>query len=638
MLRSRPVVLLASTALLAAGLAFSAAAADNALLVPPRPRAPLLAGPDLEESSSRDVPTLRRAILAENELAAAESFLRDVAAQEAVKAEDHSAYFQVFARATELVDLKGVIDEMSSVHSIRQSLSRRTGCAFCLDGAAFPAWARRNIPGIGDAKLSSLGKVLWNWDQLTHAQKAWVEAQKKKAAWPKLDFSARHAVLRAWALAERDAMMKLSPADAEAGEAYASRAYEASQVLGSHEMSDLWKRVGIVEQAFQSLAEARARVAMGSDPRQKELLAQALAASTPEARLSALARIFENYGERPAALLTAAPPRADQKFDADSRKLVGAMLKTAMLKETEGTFAGADLKEFYARVPLDVVFSTTSMSAYGWYEHGGDALYFNERYIEDYLKTRGASVESLKRDPAMLQHLARVFAPTFVHEVQHHRQDVWARENKIPRLYHQGDEVEAFQIGALFMMQKLGADKKFEAWAEKEAAVSSFVGAKLAQARRMEEEGPEYFERIIPNTHYPEILSNEATAWCHILWHNSVSGSIETELSRRGRLSAAARKKLERSAPALKKSYPTAEAFRADLMRSSTETLDSYLQGAKAAAANSAKHYNQLRARQEAVAATTRERYNALMPREGMRTETGIDAPLSPLGPDQEDR
>ena len=257
------------------------------------------------------------------------------------------------------------------------------------------------------------------------------------------------------------------------------------------------------------------------------------------------------------------------------------MLKTALLKETEGTFAGDDLKKFYAKTPLEVTFTTTSMSALGWYHHGGDTLYFNERYVEEYVKTQGASIESLKRDPALLQNLARIFASTFVHEAQHHRQDVWARENKMPRLYHQGDEVEAFQADALFMMQKLRVDKKFAAWAAEEAKTSSLVAGDLSYARHMELEGPEYFDRKIPNTHYPETFSKEGAAWCHILWHNSTAAPIEAELRRRELMPAAARSKLEAAAPALKSDYSSQAAFRADLMKASAATLNEFLTEAK---------------------------------------------------------
>ncbi|MEK7382492.1 MAG: hypothetical protein AAB262_04315, partial [Elusimicrobiota bacterium] len=286
MLRSRPAVLLTSAALLAALLACTAAADDaDALSVPVQRGSSLLSsGPDLENPSTTDLRVLRARIVLGNELPAAKSFLGDVRAQETVKAADASAYLEVFARATELVDLERVLDGESTVHSIRQSLSQRPGCAFCLDGVAFPAWARRNIPGIGEAKLKSLGLVLWNWDDLSDVQQAWGKTRKKQAAWPALAFPARHEEMRAWALAERDRLMKASPADAEAASAFGGRAYVLSEVLSSHEMSGLWKRSGEIRQSFQSLAEARARVAMGSDPRQKALLAQAMAAATPEAR------------------------------------------------------------------------------------------------------------------------------------------------------------------------------------------------------------------------------------------------------------------------------------------------------------------------------------------------------------------
>jgi hypothetical protein len=638
MVPSRRAFSLTAAALLAASLAFPAAAAgpdDVSVSVPPAQSIHPY-GADLDKPSTTDPQILWRKLITENDLPTAESFLADVRAQEAVKADFPLVYIRVFARASELVDLKGVLGGDSSVHSIRQSLNVRTGCAFCLDGVAFPAWARKNMPEVGEPKLDSLDMVLWNWDKLTKTQRSWVVAKKKDAAWPKLRFPERHAVMRDWALSERETLLKLNPSDAGAAKAYYARAYEVSQVLSSHEMSGVWERSEQITQAAQSLAEARVRIAMNNDPRQKALLLQAINAPTPEARLTALAKIFENYGEKPAGLLAAAPPRTDQTFDADSRKLVSEMLKTALLKETEGTFAGEDLKKFYAKTPLEVTFTTTSMSAIGWYHHGSDTLFFNERYVEEYVKIHGASIESLKRDPALLQNLARIFASTFVHEAQHHRQDVWARENKMPRLYHQGDEVESFQTESLFIMQKLRLDKKFAAWAVEEAKTSSLVAGDLSYAKHMESEGPEYFDRKIPNTHYPETLSKEGAAWCHILWHNSVSAPIERELQRRDLLPAAARSKLEAEAPALKAEYASMAAFQADVLKASSKTLLRYVADAKEGMENAAKHYNQLRARQESVAATTMERYNILESRDGMRTERGIDTVPSPLGVDKE--
>jgi len=581
--------------------------------------------------STTNVPTLKLEIVAENALAPAEDFLADKEAQDTVKASDEPGYFLIFQRAAELADLKGVVAGSADAHSIRLSLLQRTSCSFCLDPVAFPAWITKNLGAPGQGKLAAVDEAMWIWAKLTASQKAWVAVKKKDAAWPKLGFVERHGLMRDWALAERAALLKLNPAEAAGTADFRSRAYYASQALGSHEMTKVWERSEKLNRAAQSLAAARARVAMGNDPRQKALLAQAVNAATPEARLAALAQIFENYGERPAALLAAAPPRADQTFTPDSRKLVADMLKTAMLRETEGTFAGDDLKEFYKKTPLVVTFTTTSLSALGWYEHGGNTLYFNERYVEEYVKTHGKSIENLKRDPELMQNLARIFAATFVHEAQHHRQDAWARENKVPRTYHQGDEVEAFQTDALFMMQKLRDDKRFRDWAAKESQTSSVVAGDIAMAQRMEEEGPGYFERKIPNTHYPEVLSNEGHAWCQILWHNFVEGPIGTELMRRSRLTPAARGPLESSTKPVKPSYATAEAFRVDLLTVSSKALRANLADAKTAAENAAKFYNQIRIRQEAAAAVTMDRYTKLEPRDGPRTQRaprGVPSPV----------
>lgn len=613
MSRSRNALHLLAAALLAASLASAAAA-----------------------GSITDSKELQRKLLSENDLSTAELFLADTQAQEIVKAADHWAYMALFSHAAELVDLKGVIGGDSTVHSMRQSLSQRLNCKFCLDGVAFPAWIRKNMPGVDEVKLGSLDKVLWNWNRLSRTQKSWVTANKKEAAWPKLQFKERHAVLREWALFERAALLKLNPSDAAGANTFGVRAYEISQVLSSHEMSGVWQRAEQLTEASAALAEARERLSRSNDPRQKALLLQAINAATPEARLSALAALFENYGERPAGLLAAAPPREDQKFDEDSRKLVASMLKTAMLKETEGTFAGEDLKKFYATTPLEVTFTKTEMSALGWYRHGGDTLYFNERYVEEYVKIHGASVADLKRDPVLLQNLARIFASTFVHEAEHHRQDVWRREQKMPRLSHQGDEVAAFQADSLFMMQKMRDDKKFNEWALTEAKTSGVVAGDLANARRMEEQGPAYFERYIPNTHYPERLSKEGAAWCSILWHNHLKGSIDAEHERRKGLTPKQAEALL-NGPALKENYDTEAAYVAALRLTSVKSLHEARADAQTAMENSAKHYNQLRARQEAVAATLSERYNGLSSPGASRTERGMYAVPSPVfGPDKE--
>lgn len=611
MIRSPRAIVLLATALLAAWVPLSFAA------------------------DSPDVAYLQEHILVDNDPAAAGFFLADNASQQALKASDPALYQQIFLRAAELKDLKGVLDGATEVHSIRISLLNRTVCSFCLDPVAFPAWAKKHLSYLDPSKFSDINAALWSWDSLSITQKAWIGKQKKEKAWPKLDFIARHALMRRWALGERDALLKLNPKDAAAVDGLSARARLVQEVLGSHEMTEVWNLIEQATQASSSLAEARAKIGNSADPRQKALLAEAINAASPEARLAALSRLFENAGVKSRALDEAAPPKPDQRFDAASREVVGSMLKTALLKETAGTFAGRDLQEFYGDrgVPLVVKFENTAMRALGWYDHGTDVLNFNERYVEQYVKSRGLSVEDLKRDPALLGDLARTLVGTFVHEAQHHRQDVWARDNKVPLLYHQGDEVEAFQTQAMFLMEKMDRDPKFRAFADAEGEHSKVLKTGLGRAQHMRDEGPDYFDWTVPNAHYPEILSNEGNAWCEILWHNNVAKTVEGELARRRSLPAASRAKLE-AAPPLKEDYQSNALFLKDLRLAGSGSLTALAAKARQDTERSIEFYTKLRARQEAVRRITEQRYDMLKSG-SKRTETA--GPPSPgLGADKE--
>ncbi|UPT75182.1 MAG: hypothetical protein M0D55_05590 [Elusimicrobiota bacterium] len=288
------------------------------------------------------------------------------------------------------------------------------------------------------------------------------------------------------------------------------------------------------------------------------------------------------------------------------------MLKTALLKETEGTFAGNDLKEFYATAPLTVTFTTTSLAALGWYMNGGDTLYFNERYVEGYIKSRGLSVEDVMKNPEHLGDLARTLVGTFVHEAQHHRQNFWARQNSVPNGYNQLNEIEAFQVQGLFLLEKLKNDKKFAEFAEREGAHSDVLRAGLGRAKIMEEHGPDMFEYTVPNGHYPETYSNAGGAWCRILWHNNTAKKMEDELARRATLDARERAALE-SGPQLAEYYESPADFAAALRAVSTGSLTRELARSRKEAAETPKYYNQIRERRERFARETKERHAVVM-------------------------
>jgi hypothetical protein len=589
----------------------------------------LAAAAPLSFAEDSDAAYLRKNILEEKDLFAANAFLSDSAGQEKLKASDPMLYQEVFLIAAELKDLQGLLGGASDARSIRLSLLVRQSCLFCLDPVALPAWATRHLSFITPEKIDAIEGALWNWKMLSGPQQAWVVGHGKKEAWEKMAFLDRHELIRQWALAERADLLKANPADDKVGLEVFARAQRAEEALGKHEMTEVWKRLDQARQAVSSLAAARAKAGVHSDPRQKALLDEAIGAESPEARLAALARFFDNIGERPRELLGAAPPRADQRFDAGSREIVGSMLKTALLKETAGTFAGGDLKEFYVDkgVPLEIKLMNTTKRFLGWYVTGTNTLNFNERYVEEYLKSRGRPVADLKSDPDLLGDLARTLVGTFVHEGQHHRQDVWARENKVPHLFPQAHEVEAFQVQALFLMEKMDHDPKFRAFADAEVGHSTTLREGLERARRMKEEGPDYFDWTVPNSHYPEMLSNEGHAWCNILWHNRIANTVEKELARRRSLSADEQTRLD-AGSALKEGYVTFQLFSEALPIVGSASLRDFATKAKEDAKQAPEVYAKLRTRQEAVKKVTMERFK-ILDSEGNRV--GAKGPPSPI-------
>ena len=552
-----------------------------------------------------------RGILEDNDPLAAVDFLDAQDQQDAVKASDPDLYRRLFSRATELKDLRGLLIGAVDPRSIRLGLLRRQECSFCLDSGAFSRWAGRWIPNLPKDRAAQIEEAYWNWDTLEREQREWLRGKGHEAAWGTMKFPARHQIMREWALLQCDGLLKLNPSDADALKSYRARARLAHQALGNHEMTDVWRRAELASQAIVSTNQARAKLGANPTPDQKKLLDEAANAEDPLARLAALSKLFEGLGETPRDLLEAAPPRADQRFDDKAREQLSLVLKTALLKETEGTFAGEDLKAFYARTPMSVSFAQTSMSALGWYSHGTDVLNFNERYIEEYVKSNGASVADLLKGGPLLQNLARTLSGTFVHEAQHHRQDVWSRDMRIKRQYHQGDEVEAFQTQALFLLQKLRQDPGFRAFAEGDGQRSEVLWIGLQRARRLEENGPDHFDYSVPNGHYPEILSNEAHAWCSIVWHNKIGAQVQAELQRRGALAPEAQAALA-GAPALADSYPTPSDFAAALLVSGTPSLMKYAAEREASVDEAAETYRLYSDRQKAVRRITDQRFEIL--------------------------
>lgn len=561
-------------------------------------------------AASFDADFLRRAVLRENDPVAAVAFLRDGGRQAALRNEDPALYSSVMARALELQDFSELTGGGARV--IRLAVVQRERCAFCRDASAYRAWAQSYAVG-GPRAPDEIEKALYLWLALPQFHRDRLRAEGlTQAAWSGLNFAQRHERMRAWALAERAAILASAPADAPGAQALEERVRRVDEILGNEEMATSWAHLQRVNAGVTYLAEAARRVEAANDPRQLELLATARSAPDAGARLEALGRLFDNFGPRPTGLITAAPSAGDPGFDAARRDVAFGLLRSALLDQTDGTFAGADLREFYRTHPLNVRFSPTSRAALGWYEPSDASLNFNQRYVEEFLARRGATLSDLARGGPLMGDLARELSGTFVHEAQHQRQFAWAADNGQANYYVQGNEVESFQVQALFTLQKLRTDPAFAAYAAREAERSSVLAEHLARARLLEGSGPQAFARTVPGTHYPEVLSNEAKAWCAITLHNAVGPLLQAELDRRAALPAAARAALD-SGPELGQSYPTEAEFRAALSVARTPSVRLSLQRGRELAEAAPGRWARFQARSDSILAQTMERYRAVL-------------------------
>ncbi|MBI3299611.1 MAG: hypothetical protein HYZ75_15710 [Elusimicrobia bacterium] len=524
-----------------------------------------------------------------------------------LKAEEALRHDVVFARALELKDLRGLITGgHNDVRALRLGLQGRPNCAFCQVPEKLLAWRQRFF-GKEDAVLKA---AVYDWATMPPERQAWLKDHASpEEVWRRLTYSERQEVLRGWALSEREALLKADPRTRGELGLMGARMNEMTAVLTGNESVAVWQRYAQAEQAVLRLEEARAKLKGSKDPALQAKLAEAEKAKDLDSRLSALGALFDGARIAAPGLRAQAPSRPDQAFTPESRALVAELVKTGMLAETKGTFAGAELTEFYAKVPMKVAIAPTEGSAVAWYWDG--VMSFNERHISEFVKARGKSLDDLARDQALLKELNLELVPVFVHEAVHHRQDVWAKAQGIPSNWSQHQEQEAMMAHALFVTQKAKTDKAYAKFLAAHPDSTTVRQAAMLSSR-LEQNGADWFSHSVMADHYPERLSLEGVVWCQIaLLHNAIYADVDGELKRRAALAQAERTALE-SGQALAPSYPTNGDWLAAMRKAKTADLKALVDGQRALLAQQPRIYEMYRARLEEATRVTEERLRTL--------------------------
>ena len=487
------------------------------------------------------------AILNDNEVSASVSFLAQKSLQDQLKAQDPRLFLKTFERAAELKDLADLLNGPAAEDDVvRMGLSRRPQCAFCQKPSEMEKWAAREF---GLDEVRRLEAVYWDWKTLSDSQRGWLSAGGATPEnWEASEFGTRRARLQGWAVEEAKVLLAFNPSTPKEHEELVRRSRAVEGVLGRTDHPELRDHANQAQVIVDQIADAQERLAGTKDTLLLGALKEAQTASTPEARLAALQRIFDGLG-RPAAGAAApapvpAPAQAGQNFDARSRRFVAEIIASGVMRETQGTWAGKELQDFYATHPLTVAVAPLE-GRIALYKN--ERLTFNERYIEDYVKSLPGrrTLDDLTTDPELAKPLVFAFVPFFVHEATHQEQADWARKQGLPLWSGEGVEAEAMLAEGVFFLQKSKIDPSYRRFVERNKDTLPLVREELADANRMSADGADVYGPEVMNTHYPEGLSIAGQAWSQILWHNDISGALSKELDRREKLPPDARAALE---------------------------------------------------------------------------------------------
>ncbi len=553
-----------------------------------------------------------RAIAQYDSLSAAQELLANPSQQEDWERNDPTGFRSAFAAAAELKDLADLLMGKPEPRAIRLGLDQRPRCKFCNNPARLEAWFKREVPGTDERRVHALREATWGWEFVPEtARKALVENSLNEAAWDALDFPQRMAHLQEWGDAELAAILAATPRTPSEYAALERRAHAISGIVGNSDSSRLWEHVNHARQAVNALARA-AKLVEGN-PAQSKALEETRAADV-DGMLAGLNKIYDGAGVNDPALRAAAPPKKSQLFDDSSREMVAGLLRTGLMNETKGTFAGQELEEFYKTNRLDLRVAAPMEGQENWigWHHEG-VITFNEKYIAEYLKVANKDIADLAREPELLRRLTVQLSPLFVHEATHHRQRVWAREQGLDWTGGQNLELESMQADALFTLEKRVRDPSFDALLRHEQATSLLARESLSKSERLAH-GTQGFRDSINAWHYPELLSLEGNVWCNIKWHREMANDLAKELARRDALGPIDRVRLRLWADGqVLDRIDDQVKWRRSLQKVGTQQLREALARHRGEVASVPASYDAYRQRLERVNAQTAERLNTVL-------------------------
>lgn len=514
-------------------------------------------------------------------------YLKDDAAQAIVRlTQGEAAAAEALEQAARLSDLREVLTAHSDPNTLNAALRLRLtdyddataakGLGFGVKPRRLVDWANRHVPG----KEALIEKAIYEWKTLGLSPWSFLADLPPKydaAAWADVPFIQRLGLLRLWADSRHKLALRAVPRDVPALNELKAERDRIWPMLDAAERRELNAHIAkceVVVDAFRRVVWTNPKEAAAlKDPVVAALLWSARSAGSVEATLAALERVFDRAGIKSEAVAAAVPLPAGEGLGSLDPKTLTAALATALRAEARAAPAGVSIDEFYKTQPLELEFAADSPSgAMAWYFHGTDRVVFNLRFIDDFLKLRGVAAKDLLKKPQAMQDLARVLAPSFIHEAQHHVQDVWARKYGLEHWGGQHDEIEAKKLQALWVLQRR-KDKAYRDWAAKTINESSLLRSDLALAMALDR-SPRSFDGMIRSWYYEGLTSLELAAADRLDQAAAMLDMAREEKRRRDRLSVYERFALDASGKTPAPGFMSVEQWKIQLKTITGASLD----------------------------------------------------------------
>lgn len=469
------------------------------------------------------------AAISSGDPAAASAYLRDDAARSLAEADPGNAE-KLLGEAEALRDLKNLMNmpwDDASANKLSQALSIRIDVdkPLCRVGVGpepekLLAWLGKYAPSYPAAKLSAADKAIRKWDvvfgTVTFMEMKWSDPGPRvrvyRDKWAAMTIRERNAVL---------------------------------ENLINNGSSDSWKYLKYDDAAS---AGSRKNFAVGiavAQIRNSGALSQSQMAQLDGKSLSdqiyLLGNMFDNSNIRVSpdlkAKINAARSSLPQEvLPAQQRQLLGGMLNTAVARELSGTKAGdRALAAFPGGLRINVA---PVAGAYSGYDPGTGAITLDSETIQQYMRMKGYTADSLMRNQAQVAEIAKYMSPAVVYEAAHKMQADWASQRGLygPRV--QENEIEAMSLEGLYNNEKLARDPEFGNIMDGSRDFSSYASKQVEIATEYKRDRSKDFA-VTVRQRYTSGMPSQGSASAEVL------SAVTDELARRSSMPAADRASLD---------------------------------------------------------------------------------------------